>query len=186
MRIVVRGKAPGQRVERDGGEIGEAQWGMELPVDPGPHRIAATAPARQPFEKTVVVPTGGGVSALEIPELEPAGATSASATSPLRTIALVTTATGAGLLGLGVGLGLAAKARFDSSEPHCEGGQCDAEGVELRDSAVTRGNFATVVFVLGAATVAGGVALWIVAPSATEPSAGVALAPGGLRVGGRF
>src|SRR5262249_34857046 len=36
-------------VTRDGASVGRAAWGMPFPVDPGEHRVEATAAGRAPF-----------------------------------------------------------------------------------------------------------------------------------------
>src|SRR5690606_28101935 len=41
--------SPELRVERDGLPIGTAQWGLAVPVDPGRHRVSASAPGREPW-----------------------------------------------------------------------------------------------------------------------------------------
>jgi hypothetical protein len=38
-------------VKLDGAAIQRAAWGKEMPVDPGPHVVAASAPSRAPFEE---------------------------------------------------------------------------------------------------------------------------------------
>src|SRR3984957_19131179 len=54
--IVGAGTAvPGLEVTRDGDKIGQPSWGEEVPVDPGPHKIAVTAPHKKPWESIVNV-----------------------------------------------------------------------------------------------------------------------------------
>jgi hypothetical protein len=108
--------------------------------------------------------------------------------------------TGAGAVGLGVGtaLGFVAKGKFDDSNAngHCDKtGHCDPTGLDLRTSAVGMGNAATGVFIAGAVLAAGGVVLWITAPSSkSAPAAssaaarplGVAVGPGSFALTGAF
>jgi hypothetical protein len=46
-------KIPGLAVTVDGTQIGEPAWGIATPFDPGPRRVAATAPGREPWENTI-------------------------------------------------------------------------------------------------------------------------------------
>jgi hypothetical protein len=46
---------PGLEVMRDGMAVGHAEFGLALPVDPGPHRIDAAAPKRKPLSTSVDV-----------------------------------------------------------------------------------------------------------------------------------
>jgi hypothetical protein len=96
-----------------------------------------------------------------------------------RPLGITMTAVGAVGLGVGTALGLMAKSTFDDAAPHCDASKhCDPDGITLRTSAVGKGNTATGVFVAGAVVAAGGVVLWITAPShkpgasASSPSSG--------------
>ena len=70
------------------------------------------------------------------------------------------------------------------SEPHCVGNACDAEGTDLRDRAVSRGNLSTAFFVVGLVGLAGGAALYLTAPSDTAPRVGIR--PGFISLEGSF
>jgi hypothetical protein len=88
-----------------------------------------------------------------------------------------------GVVGLGVGAGFAvgAKSAYNASLPECQPNapdQCSQAGVNQRSSAVNAGNVATVAVVVGAAALAGGVVLWLTAPTASRPAqAAVGLVP---------
>src|ERR1700722_12114887 len=49
----------GLRVLRDGTEVGLAQWGTALPIDPGDHLIAVSATGKKPWQTTASVPPTG-------------------------------------------------------------------------------------------------------------------------------
>lgn len=49
---------PGIAVQRDGVAVAAAQWSVALPVDPGPHEVAAQAPGRYGWRSTIVVNAG--------------------------------------------------------------------------------------------------------------------------------
>ncbi len=68
--IQVATRTRGLVVERDGVVVGAASWGVAVPVDPGEHRLRATADGRRPWEDTTSVPPGPGTVVLSIPVLE--------------------------------------------------------------------------------------------------------------------
>jgi hypothetical protein len=71
--IVGAGTAvPGLEVTRDGDKIGQPSWGEEVPVDPGPHKIAVTAPHKKPWESIVNVSPGARNIDVPVPPLEDA------------------------------------------------------------------------------------------------------------------
>src|SRR5215471_3170993 len=56
--VTENGRVPGLAVTVDGSLLGEAAWGVAMPVDPGKHEVRAEAPGRRPFVTTVDVPSG--------------------------------------------------------------------------------------------------------------------------------
>jgi len=87
---------------------------------------------------------------------------------------------GAGLLSLGTSgiLALVAKSKDSDASAFCDGDRCtDARAIELTNDAEDLANAATVTFVIGAVLAAGGVVLWLVAPSAKQS----AVRSGGIR-----
>lgn len=70
---------PGFELRRDGEALGEPQWGAAIPIDGGPHSVAASARGKRPFERVIEVPTEGASEVVELPEL--ADAPGAPATS---------------------------------------------------------------------------------------------------------
>ncbi len=69
LTITVDGDAPGLTVRRDGTDVGRAQWGSPIAVDPGTHRIEALAPGKRPWEQTVRVDHAQKITA-RVPVLE--------------------------------------------------------------------------------------------------------------------
>ena len=59
------------QVKRDGIDIGSPAWGMPVPVDPGPHRISATATGRGTWETTITATEGKTVHVSVPRELPP-------------------------------------------------------------------------------------------------------------------
>ncbi len=60
---------PGVDVRRDGAPVGREQWDVSVPVDPGTHVVAATAPHKQPWQTNVEVLSDGKVVTVDIPPL---------------------------------------------------------------------------------------------------------------------
>jgi tetratricopeptide (TPR) repeat protein len=69
--ITVSAPAPGLVVARDGLAVSAAAWGTPVPVDPGPHRVEASAPDRKTWSQSVAVPDGPGTLEVSVPALEP-------------------------------------------------------------------------------------------------------------------
>ncbi|MDB4998246.1 MAG: putative rane protein [Myxococcaceae bacterium] len=90
---------------------------------------------------------------------------SRSTWTPLHTTAVV--AGGAGLVALGIATGFAIVAKNKDSQAgqYCDGDRCtDARAITLTDEARAAATVANVAVVTGAALVAGGVTLWLLAP----------------------
>jgi hypothetical protein len=68
---------PGLAITRDGVALGEAQWGLPVPVDKGQHRVVATATDKQPWEKGVEIQADGVTATVTVEPL-PAAATTLS------------------------------------------------------------------------------------------------------------
>lgn len=66
----------GLQVRRDGALVSEAVRGVPVPVDPGSHVIAASAPGRRPWSTTISLASGKTAVSVVIPVLE--GASDAS------------------------------------------------------------------------------------------------------------
>jgi hypothetical protein len=181
-------------VRQDGAVVGKAGWGSPIPVDPGDHKITATAPGAKPREVIVAIPEQGQTITATLPPIE--YLPTATATTPLptpgvaepsaaqggappsdarpavshrRTIALVVG--GVGVVGLGVGtvFGLTAKSTYDKSNGHCNGDHCDSTGHDFRASAFSKAEVSDIAFGVGAAALIGGAVLWFTAP---KPSSG--------------
>jgi hypothetical protein len=66
--------APGLVVLRDGIVVGQATWGIAVPVDPGEHLVEATAPGRSKWSGSVTAPDSPTTVSLLVPALAPAPA----------------------------------------------------------------------------------------------------------------
>ena len=90
---------------------------------------------------------------------------------------------GAGAVSVGVGgyLALSAKSSYDSVASECGPRGCTQNGFDVRNSARSQADVATVVLGVGAAAILGGVVVWLVDPS---PRVRVGVGPGGVALGG--
>ncbi len=70
--VAAQARTAGLEVKRDGTDVGEATWGVGVPVDPGEHVIVAKAPGKKDWSQTVRVEPDGKIAAVEIPALEDA------------------------------------------------------------------------------------------------------------------
>ena len=206
---------PGLDVKRDGVALGHTEFGVAIPVNPGPHVVEATAPKKKSFSAKVDVAAKQADARLTVtmeddatagappppppgPEAPPPTlpATPPPAPAPgasgLKTVGLVVG--GVGIAGLVVGslFGLDAKSKNDQAlQPqNCRTSTlCTQNGLNLTSDAKAAASRATIAFVAGGVLVAGGVVLWLVAPSSSAQT-GLRVAPllsasaGGLSLDG--
>ncbi len=188
-------------IQLDGQAIEAGVLGTEMRIDPGPHEITYVVDGAKKSkmlamerggerEVTLVVPASSG---------RPGGGDDAPA-RPGRTRRVIALSVGvAGVVGVGVAsyMTLDARGKYnDALDAHCMGvaNACDAEGLSITADARSTANTATVITLISVAAIAGGVVLYLTAPSgepARETSA-LYLAPivsdlsGGFVVGGGF
>ena len=182
---------PGLKIELDGGAVGRPSIGVAVPVDPGPHKVTASAPHRHAWDTTVQVGTEPSTQSIVVPVLakapESAGDAAPGASGfsdrpksngkTQRTIAYVLG--GLGIVGVGVGtvFGLTAISKNDTSnEQGCVDNRCPPAAAETRESAQSAGNVSTVAFAVGGAALAAGVVLLFTAPSNPKQERGVTAA----------
>lgn len=158
----------GLRIERDGRELGRGAWSTPIPVEGGTHVVKATAPGRAPFTTKLAIANESDARTIEIPVLptvvllvsapqstDKAPMTEA-ARARLRWFGIGTAGAGAILLGTaGYVLATALDAKHDS-DSDCSGDVCGAVGLDRRNTAVSRGNWATVLGLSGVALVGAG------------------------------
>jgi len=193
VRVAPGADIPGLDVRRDGIVLGRATWGTAAPVDPGEHRIEATAPGRLPWRRTIVVRPGEGAQSVDVGPLEDsstavATTTLTSATMPRddargsvpdrsqapastgstqRTLGLA--AAGAGLVGLGLGtyFGIRTFDQSDAARRACPTSPCsDRAALETNDQAKTSAVVSTVSLAAGGGLVLLGSLLFFTAPAA--------------------
>ncbi|XXX73802.1 hypothetical protein WMF30_39770 [Sorangium sp. So ce134] len=201
LAVSVSAPADGLVVRRNGAVLDAGAWGAPLPVDPGKHRVEATAPGKKPFSVEAQTAGPGKIVTVAIPPLDddPAAAGAAAAAPPQpggppapapaaplrpaeggddgastrRTLAFV--AGGVGVAGVVTGsiFGLIAGARWSrAQDDHCRTETlCDAQGVALVDDAKSAATLSNVGFVVGGVGLAAGVALFVTSLGGARPSA---------------
>lgn len=185
----------GLTVAVDGIALGAGAWGVATPIDPGEHRVVASAPGRRPWETRIGVAADGAsaVVTLGVPERieartsappKPAAARPAASSRDVRRpvgLALL----GVGVVGLGAGTvaGLFAIGKENEArERGCIGATCpDATALDASNAANDAAIAATVFLPVGVAAAAAGVVLLVLArpapPRAVSPTArGLAIA----------
>jgi hypothetical protein len=196
--------AAGPEVRRDGVIVGSAAWGTAIPLDPGSHVIAVSAPHKQPWSQAITVLPNGMSQTVMVGELQaevPARPLSSPATAqPVGTEAAQRTAEwtppanepkntqrwvglatgGVGVVALGIGTAFALKSKSDDDKAakRCPQDLCDAQGMSNNDDALAAKKAATVSFVIGGVAVVAGLVVFLTAPSASpRPVASIAIAP---------
>jgi serine/threonine-protein kinase len=196
-------KTAGLEIRRNGILVGSAQWGTPMPVDPGEVELSISAPGKATLRQTVRLDESKTFS-YSVPALaeaeapapvaaakqpspaplraEPAAAPARQTSSSATTSSARPWAIGLGAVGV-VGLGLSAtfailaKNQYDDSKAECDRDDvnaCSPHGIELRNSALTRGNVATVSFIAGGAALAGAGLVWLLSGSSTSKQSGAA------------
>ncbi len=183
-------------VKRDGQPVGRPVWGTPIPVDPGPHVVEASAPGRKAWKSQSDVAGAGARASVEVPVLEPeapapapaapaAGTTAPPAPAPeapaspgstQRLLAWIAGGVGVASMGTGAAFGVVAKNRLNASSGHCQTPACDPTGLADVSDAKNAATISTITFVAGGVLLAGGIVLYLTAPSAPSKT-GLVVAP---------
>jgi hypothetical protein len=206
---IIVGRGQGVQVTRDGSPVDAAAFGTAMPVDPGKHLIAVSAPGKRKWSTTVEVGAAAAQVSVQVPALvdEPQGSTTAASAgtgtgqagaeagpppggSQQRTIAIAVGVVGVAGVMAGTVLGLKAKSSWNDAKASCKSypADCSDESNSLSKDAKGSANLATVAFAIGAAGLAGGVVLWLTAPkrSESEPKVTLNVGPASVALSGRF
>ena len=196
VRLVPRAPAPGLELKIDDAVVPRGDWTASLPVDPGQHRIVASAPSRTTWTGAADAAPGKTIEVV-VPELvdpnppRPAAPRPPSSWSTQRTIAIAVA--GAGVAGIAVGAiaGAMAISARSSAEEGCPSAtyafRCPTvQGTDDWNSATAAGNVSTVGFIVGGVALAGAAVLWLTAPSSKQPKLRAGVGTGGIRVEGAF
>ena len=146
------------------------------------------------FAATAVAAPVDPLPPAPLPALQPTPPPAPAATSHRKLAAIIAVAGGGVLIGTGIGFGLSASGRWSDAKDVCGGSSTCANDNDteyanaLADSARTRANISTVMFIAGGLATAAGVYLWITTPEehAVTVSAAGSATSAGLVVAGSF
>jgi serine/threonine-protein kinase len=187
LAIVVPKPVEGISVTLDERPVTREEWGVATPIDPGTHVVRASAPGHKPFSQSVRVDTRPVIRTLKVPLLEPLPTRGGGQ----RVLGIIVAGLGVGGLGAGTWFGLQAADKNEEAGTHCRNGtECDAEGIVLDKEGRQAATISTISFIAGGALVAGGVLLFLTAPSGREQPVALGARPiyggGAFTFGGRF
>lgn len=184
VQVAPEARLPDLMVSRDDSVVGPPQWGTEIPVDAGRHKLFARAPGHRYWQTVTVVQGEGTTTTVTVPRLVESSASHAPRTAAgtglgtQRILALVAGGVGVVGLGVGTGFGVAAMSKHSDAEKGCTGTACTtAAAANAGNEAHDAGNIATIGLIVGAVGVAAGVTLWFTAPAPVARGE-IALGPG--------
>jgi tetratricopeptide (TPR) repeat protein len=189
VRLVVAGAAPGLEVKIDDQTIARARWAEAFPIDPGAHRIIATAPEHETFEARFAAKDGtsADVQVPELVDLRPKSPIIGEAPGePTRKPSVLTyVAGGIGVAALATGAitGVIAISKHSDAESACPKDRfafrCPTQaGTDAWNDATTVGNVSTIAFVVAGVALAGAALLYFTTPKTTKQSAASLLLEG--------
>jgi hypothetical protein len=181
LRVPAGREHSGLTLSLGGAVVPKASWNVAIPVDPGPVRIEARAPGKQPWSLAITLAAGPSKRVVELPELKQEPKTAqpvnmaakrneAAPSSAQRTWGFVTGGVGLAALAVGGVFGYRAYSLDKSSKAECRADQpnaCTPEGASLREQASAAARLSTVATISGALLTLGGVTLVLSAPSST-------------------
>lgn len=185
--VTVRSPVGGLVVERDGKALAEGEWGVPIPVDPGAHRVQASAPGHLSVVVTAEVAQPAATITVEVPALvravaattspPPRPPTSEPRNEPRagaqRWAGIAAVGTGVAALAVGTTFGALAKGSWDDARAHCDASNaCDPDGLTAASRAEGQARISTVLFAAGGAVLVGGIVLWLTAPSTARAGRG--------------
>lgn len=193
-------------IHRDGVLVQPAELGSAIPVDPGPHKIEASAPGKQSWSSTIEVGSDSSKLTVDVPVLAASDSKAAAPTSvaPVapdaalaapahsgssqRTTAVVVAAVGVVGLGLGTVFGLQAGSTWSQAKSECTSYPkgCDSHSVSLQSSAKSKATVSTVAFIAGGVALGIGAVLWITADTGKKESVALGFGPGAAFLRGSF
>ena len=185
LRVAKKAELPGLQITLNGTPIAQKSWNVPQFEDAGVYEVRVAAPGFEPFSSKIELRNGdSAVAVLPIPRLvelgrgpvqSEQGASASPAAMPedepswldQETLGLMLGGAGILLAGTtGVLAAFASSSNQDSYEfcnPDAQN-QCNPEGVSLRKAAQDMATIATITGIAAAATLAGGVVLYVTAP----------------------
>jgi hypothetical protein len=202
-KIAVAGRPAGVEVLLDEKPVPAGAATAWMGVDPGVHSIQVRAQDRtcgsisatlvERETRTIDVEPIARMCPTETPlpavVLSPQTPSQADTTHTGRWVGLAIGAAGLVAVGAAGVIALNAKASYDSVSSQCNGVYCEGPAVNVRNSARSQADVATVVMAGGAAGAAFGVVLFLLDPGSRHPEAGrpvVGIGPGTIQVALQF
>ena len=198
--LTLRVPAGTAELRLDGVVLGQGAWSSSLPVDPGDHELAYTAPGKKPgsLHATAVK---GAAAVVVLPLLidEPVATPAVLAVAPppvaidqpppaetheghpWRTAGFVVGGVGVVGLGLGATFGALALGSKSTVTQDCTGNRCPPGGLSAASSAKSQATVSTIGFVAGGVLAAAGLTLVLVGGKGERS---IGLAPATLTHGG--
>jgi hypothetical protein len=181
-------RVDGLTLTRNGRALDGALWNRALPVDGGSYVIAGRAPGHEEWSTTVVVPTEGGKTSVEVPKFKemiklvvpaaepapgagigtapaPSGADVAPSTfTTRRKVALGVAGLGLGAAGLGIVMGVQARAKDRAAKDLCPDPAIECANADeanaLASAGQSRALVANISFGIAGAALIGAGVLW--------------------------
>lgn len=197
IRVSPEARLEGLRIEMDQRRpIAEASWGVELPVDPGKHRIDVSAPDRLPEVIEIDIGATADRKAIDVPVLQLAPEPERPREAPpvqtvtadwgrWRTLGYVLG--GAGILSLGAtavvgAIAIGQKSDFDKAAEACPGRVCiDGAARDKATDAYNDANrtatVANITGIVGAGLLVAGAVIVVVSPSAKSQTTAFGVSP---------
>jgi hypothetical protein len=176
LTIRVAAGMKGTVVVRDGVDVDPVALATPVPIDPGAHEVRARAPGKQDWSRRIDVVDEGSDVAIDVPVL--IDTPIAPKLEPTRRVvetghdraAFWIGGAGVAVIGGGAVFGVLARSRWNAAKLHCSetpnGLACDSTGLSLSHDASIYASTSTIAIGVGLGTVAAGVVLHLVAPTA--------------------
>lgn len=197
--------SPDRAVQRDGVPFPKEEWGIPMPVDPGPHKVDATAAGKTPFSETVELGPEGLEATVTVTALQPVPVVPVAPPPPppaekhgaplsRRTLGVIVAGVGVAGLAFGAVAGLVALGDYHSAVNACASypDHCSPDHSADGPNSLARtwATVSTVSFIAGGALATVGGVLFFTAPKASVTGLHLAPAVGprtaGLSLGGAW
>lgn len=185
--VPLEARVAGLEIRLDGASLSPAAWSSAFPVDPGAHKVEATAPERESFTAKLAIKPEHDASQVTIPKLSEARRKEAAPAAPLpeaspagnrgsssaqETAAFILGGLGLGALGVGAGFGVNAIVKEGAARDNgCKDTKCTTQkGFDLSNAANQSAHISTGTIAGGGASVAVGVILFVLSRSRAKPA----------------
>jgi hypothetical protein len=165
-------RTAGLEVKLDGVVMAPGALATGIPVDPGEHTAAATAPGKIPWEAKVTVKDAESKS-VEVPALQDVPLPPPPPPPPLgwkKPVGGALVGAGAVSLVIGAAFGIRAVVLGGQVSSACHSGLCPEEGLDALSSGRTAANVSNAMLPIGALLAGGGVALLVLAAAPPAPA----------------